>query len=210
MIAEEVDQVGIDKREQLAHAEKRRSRAHHLPKGHELRVAACAGLAGIAAFCAEDGGGLARLGQRPQRGLHGRIVAGGRLLDITRQGIRNVGGERRNIVGKTSNLVHQLGHIPRLGDQGSKGGAEIIRRGGIDDREDLFARAEQRRRIHPFQRGDIRLVAIAGDGGPNLGIKIDVLSALELVDDLMQPPPRHRGRQLVVLGLGMEGITAAG
>ena len=63
MITKEMDQVGIDKREQLAHAEQRRARAHHLPKGHELRVAACAGLAGIAAFCTQDGGGLARLGQ---------------------------------------------------------------------------------------------------------------------------------------------------
>ena len=203
-------QAGVDKREQLAHTEERRAGADHLAKGHNLAVAADAGLAGVAALCTEDGGRLARLRKRPQRGLDGGVVAGGGLPNIAFHGLGNVLGELSDVPGKPGNLVYEIVHVPWLGDHGRNGRAQLIGGGGIDGLENLCARAQEGIRAHALQGGDISLVAIARDGGPNLGVKVDVLGATELRNDLLQAAARHGRRQLTVLGLGVVGVAAAG
>ena len=119
-------------------------------------------------------------------------------------------GELSDVPGKPGNLVHEIVHVPWFGDHGRNGRAQLIGGGGIDNLEDFRARAQEGIRAHALQGGDIGLVAIARDGRPNLGVKVDVLGATEFRNHILQAAARHGRRQLTVLGLGVVGVAAAG
>lgn len=105
-------------------------------------------------------------------------MAGGGLPNIAFHGLGNVLGELSDVPGKPGNLVHEIVHVPWLGDHGRNARAQLIGGGGIDSLENLCARAQEESGRTRSKVVICFLVAIARDGGPNLGVKVDVLAPL--------------------------------